>query len=35
LNIAAANIVGQGTSIAFETRDARGEAVIERGWIIG
>ena len=25
----------EGTSLAFETRDARGEAVIERGWIIG
>ncbi|HKU45989.1 MAG TPA: MaoC/PaaZ C-terminal domain-containing protein [Burkholderiales bacterium] len=25
----------QGSSVAFETRSARGEAVIERGWIIG
>lgn len=25
----------QGTSLAFETRDERGEPVIERGWIIG
>jgi len=25
----------QGTSLAFETRNERGEAVIERGWIIG
>ena len=25
----------EGTSIAFETRNERGEAVIERGWIIG
>jgi hypothetical protein len=25
----------QGASLAFETRNERGEAVIERGWIIG
>jgi acyl dehydratase len=25
----------QGTSIAFETRNERGETVVERGWIIG
>lgn len=25
----------EGTSIAFETRNERGEAVIQRGWIIG
>jgi acyl dehydratase len=25
----------EGTSLAFETRNERGEAVIERGWIIG
>jgi len=25
----------EGTSLAFETRNPRGEAVIERGWIIG
>ncbi len=25
----------EGTSLAFETRNTRGEAVIERGWIIG
>jgi acyl dehydratase len=25
----------EGTSLAFETRNSRGEAVIERGWIIG